>query len=228
MNYVTGKKVAAFLVLALMVFTSVSFAEDFPEVTEDGLHKLSSTDHSVVYAKEDVDLSVYNKVYLVDVSVAFKKNWQREQNRTTTQRVSDKDMERIRTNLAELFQEVFAETLTEAGHELVSETGEDVVILRPAIINLDVNAPDLRSTGRTQTYVQSAGQMTLYVELFDSLTSDLLVKAIDAKADRESSFMQWQTKGLNKMAAERMLKDWAERLGSALGDANSVASASEE
>ena len=68
--------------------------------------------------------------------------------------------------------------------------------------------------------------MTLYVELFDSLTSDLIVKAIDAKADRGSSFMQWQTKGRNKLAAEKMLKDWAERLSSALGDANNVASAS--
>lgn len=224
MKPITFKAVFSGLVTSLMISTTVIAKDDFPEVTEDGLHKLSNTNHSVVYAKDGVDLSIYNKVILVDATIAFKKNWQRDQNRSYSHnKVSAKDMERIKTGLAELFKEVFTEKLNEAGHEVVSEAGEDVLIVRPAIINLDINAPDTRSTGRGYTLVASAGEMTLYVELYDSVTSDLLVKAIDARADRESSNFTWQTKSANRVAARKILRSWADALSGALAEANETA-----
>jgi len=216
------------LVLGLTLVSSVAIAGDFPEVTVDGLRKIAESANSVVYSKDDVDLGVYSRVYLVDATVAFKKNWQREHNRSTSNRVRASDMDRIKAGLAELFREVFTETLTAAGYEMATESAEDVVIVRPAIINLDVKAPDTRSTGRSQTYVQSAGQMTLYVELYDSVTGDLLVKVIDTQADRERHNLQWQTKGSNRIAAKKMLGYWADRLSSALSDANDTATGSDE
>ena len=216
------------LVIGLALGVSVAVASDFPEVTEEGLRKVAESADSVVYSKDDVDLGVYNRVHLVDATIAFKKNWQREHNRSTSNRVSTSDMERIKTGLAELFREVFTERLTAAGHDLTTESGDDVLIVRPAIFNLDVNAPDTRSAGRSQTYVQSAGEMTLYVELYDSVTGDLLVKAIDAQADRESHHLQWQTQGSNRAAAKKMLGSWADRLSSALSDANDSATGSDE
>ncbi|MFT5140124.1 MAG: hypothetical protein ACI9H8_001576 [Lysobacterales bacterium] len=222
------KSIVSSLIVGLL-FSSTTLAKtDFPEVTEDGLNKIKETKHSVVYAKDDVDLSVYDKVYLVDASIAFKKNWKRDQNRSYSHKVSDKDMERIRTDLAELFKEVFTEQLTAAGHELVDVAGDDVLIVRPAILNLDVNAPDTRSVGRSKTFVESAGEMTLYVELYDSVTNDLIVKAMDGQADRQSSTFQWQTKGSNRQAAKKMLTDWADRLSNALNDARGSATTADE
>ena len=228
MKSVFLKSVIPGLVIGLALGVSVAVASDFPEVTEDGLRKVAESTHSVVYSKDDVDLGVYSRVYLVDATIAFKKNWQRDHNRTTSNRVSTSDMERIKTGLAELFREVFTETLTAAGHELTTESADDVLIVRPAILNLNVNAPDTRSANRSQTYVQSAGEMTLYVELYDSVTGDLLVKAIDAQADRESHHLQWQTQGSNRVAAKKMLGSWADRLSSALSDANDSATESDE
>jgi hypothetical protein len=222
------KSIVLSLVVGLLFSSSALADTDFPEVTVDGLQKVKETKHSVVYAKDDVDLTVYDKVYLVDATIAFKKNWKRDQNRSYSHKVSDKDMERIKTELAELFKEVFTEQLNAAGHELVDVAGEDVLIVRPAILNLDVNAPDTRSVSRSQTYVQSAGEMTLYLELIDSVTSDLIVKAMDAQADRESHSFQWQTKGSNRQAAKKMLTGWADRLSNALNDANSLAATADE
>ena len=62
--------------------------------------------------------------------------------------------------------------------------------LHAAIIDLDVNAPDVRSAGRSNTFTTSAGSMTLYVELYDSETDDLLAKALDPQADRDRGYMQ--------------------------------------
>jgi hypothetical protein len=52
----------------------------------------------------------------------------------------------------------------------------------------------IRGPGRGYQFVESAGEMTLYVELYDSITGDMLVKAMDRKGDRRSSSFQFKIK----------------------------------
>ena len=131
-------------------------------------------------------------------------------------------MDRIKVAVKELFMEVFTEELQQGGYELANERAADVLIVKPAIIDLDVNAPDIRSAGRTNTYASSAGSMKIYLELYDSETDDLLAKALDAKADRDHGFMQWQTSAANRQAAKRMMKPWAEALRNGLDRAREI------
>ena len=215
--------------MLVMIFTLglgavVTVAKDkktLPETTVEGLVRVPNPERmAVVYAEPGANLSQYNRVYLVEPYVAFKKNWQRDQNRGYVNKVSTNDMNRIKANVAELFMEVFTTELQEGGYELATERAEDVLIVKPAIIDLDVNAPDIMSAGRTRTYAQNAGSMTLYIELYDSATDDILAKALDAKADRQSAFMQWQTGPANRAAGKRMMKPWAKALVDALDDAH--------
>ena len=164
---------------------------------------------AVVYAEPGANLSQYNRVYLTEPFISFKKNWQRDQNRGVSTRVTTRDMDRIKKNVAEIFMEVFKEELADGGYELATERAEDVLIVKPAIIDLDVNAPDTMSAGRSNTYTHNAGSMTLYLELYDAETDDLLAKALDPTADRQSAFMQWQTGPANRAAGKRMMKPWA-------------------
>jgi hypothetical protein len=210
------------LVFGLIFSVSILAADDLPEVTEEGLHLIKDSKLGVVYAKPGVDLGVYNRIWLVDATVAFKKNWKRDQNRTQTFKVNARDMERIKAELAELFSEVFAAKLTEGGYELATEAGDDVLIVRPAIVNLDVSAPDVRTASRSYQLTESAGEMTLYVELYDSVTSDIIAKAMDRQKDRERGFMQWQSKVSNKAAAKKILNNWADTLVNALAEAHSA------
>jgi len=190
-----------------------------PEVTVDGLHHLKNTKLAIVYAQPGADLSQYDRVYLADAYVAFKKNWQRDQNRSLSTRVTTSDMEKIKAGLAEMFREVFTETLQEGGYELVTEQAEDVLLVKPAIINLDIAAPDTQTTGMSRSYAESAGEMTLYVELYDSVTGDLLAKALDREIDRETGYFQWQNRVTNRAAANRILKEWANVLREGLDEA---------
>ncbi|MCW8925784.1 MAG: DUF3313 domain-containing protein [Xanthomonadales bacterium] len=212
-------------ILSLLAAGSLQAANDkLPEVTVDGLHHISDTELAIVYAQPGVDLGQYNKVYLLDAHVAFKKNWQRDQQRSSGLRVSSSDMEKMKSELAGLFKEVFTTTLEEGGYELVTERGDDVLIVKPAIINLDVTVPDTMTTGFTRSYAESAGEMTLYVELYDSVTDDLIGKALDRKRDRKTGYFQWQNRVTNRAAANRILKEWAnvlkEGLDAARGDNN--------
>jgi len=208
--------------LALITAPAATFAKnknELPEYTVEGLKLVPDTrDIAAVWAEPGANLSQYNRVYLVEPYVAFKKNWQRDQNRGTV-KVRTSDMDRIKINVKELFMEVFSEELENGGYTLATERAEDVLIVKPAIIDLDVNAPDIMAAGRSTTYARSAGSMTLYLELYDSETDDLLAKALDPKADRDSGFMQWQSGPANRAAAKRMMKPWAEALRKGLDKA---------
>lgn len=200
--------------------------QEFPEVTVDGLELVKQTKSGVVYAKPGASLVAYQRVKLLDPAVAFKKNWERDQrhsNSITAKRLSPKDIDNIKTALAAEFKIVFTKTLEEAGYQLTDEVAEDVMIVRPAIINLDVNAPEAGSFGRDRVYVDSAGEMTLYLELYDSATSDLIVKAMSRKADNAfGSFYTWANSSTNKIAAERILSGWAKILVNALDESKSI------
>ena len=201
---------------------------EIPEYTVEGLKLVPDTKNiALVWAEPGADLSQYDRVYLVEPFVAFKKNWKRSQN-SGLGRVTNKDMERIKANVRDLFMEVFTEELEKGGYTLTNERAEDVLIVKPAIIDLNVKAPDLRNAGMTQTFVDSAGSMTLYLELYDSETDDLLAKAMDAKADRNKGWMQWQSGPANRAAGIRMMRPWAQALVGGLDEAREVTHQEEE
>lgn len=219
------------LLLILSAIFSLSAAtvqakkQELPDVTVDGLHRVPDSKLAIVYAEPGADLAPYKRVQLLDAYVAFKKNWERDQRSTSASglRVSSRDVEKIKNSLASEFHEVFKTALTEAGFELTEEVAEDVMIVRPAIINLDVNAPDTMAAGRTTTYVSSAGEMTLYIELWDSVSGDIMAKALDRRADNSRAGMYtWANSATNAAAAKRILRGWADILVDALKEAKEV------
>jgi hypothetical protein len=152
---------------------------------------------------------------ILDCYVAFKKDWQRDQKRAGSRlSVSSSEMERIKTAVAELFQEVFTEELSkDGGYEIVDTAGDDVLLVRPAIIDLDVTAPDSMSAGRSRTYTTSSGAATLFIEFYDSVTGDILGRVADRKAaERMGGHMTYSNRVTNKSDARKMMRSWAKLL----------------
>lgn len=218
------KTASLFMLIAFIAGTTTAQAkeQELPPITEDGLHLIPDTKMAIVYADPAADLGPYNRVMLMEAYVAFKKNWARDQKRQSASSfgVRPKDMEKIKSTLAEEFQQMFVQVLEGGGYPVVDEAGEDVLLVRPAIINLDPTAPETSEPGRRTTYVSSAGEMTLYIELYDSVTGDIIAKAMDRKADRRNDgFYTWASSATNKAAADRILKGWATLLLEALNEA---------
>ena len=95
---------------------------------------------------------------------------------------------------------------------------EAILLLQNASdVNVDVTAPDVLSAGFQTTIVQSAGSMTLYMEMYDSATSKLLARVIDPEAD-DRAFAQAANRATNQQAADKILSGWAELLAKHLGD----------
>jgi hypothetical protein len=158
---------------------------------------------------------------ILEPEVAFRRNWQRDVNRgvrSPAQRVTTQDVEGIKSQMSELFLEVFTQELANGGFEIVEEPGEDVLILRPAIINLDVTAPNTQSANRNRVYVANAGSASLFIELYDSLTGQILARAVDSRAARTSAGFQWATSVTNRSEARNALRTWARTLVDSLNE----------
>lgn len=217
------KTIPNFLLLAVLLVASSCCiaAEERSDVTIEGLQLVEDTNLALVYAEPGVDFGRYNRIYLDDPYIAFKRHWQRNQNRTEAGKVTADDMLKIKIELSSLFRDVFSTTLEDGGYELVFEAGEDVLRIKPAIINLDIVAPATSSPGISRSYSETAGEMTLYMEFYDSVSGDLIAKALDRQEDRKTGYFEWQNRVTNRAAANRILQVWANVLKEGLDDARS-------
>lgn len=206
------------IVLALALASTASAKDKLPQVSKDGLHLMKNTKVKVAYVKPGATLDQYTKVKILDCFVQFRKNYEREYNLNEVGldgRITDKDIATIKTRLAAEFKKEFTKVLTKKGHEVVDDAGPEVLLLRPAIINLDVTSPDTMRVGFSATVVASAGQMTLYMEMYDSVSSELLARVIDPQAGREGGVANRAT---NTGSADMILRHWADLLSKHLGD----------
>lgn len=208
---------AAFAVAAALLAmpSSTQAANEPPQVSKDGLQLQKHTRTRLVYVKPGATFDQYKRVAILECDVELKENWQRDFNEDrmgVKGRVSDEDVARIKANLAAEFKKVFTDELHDkGGYDVADVVATDVLLLRPALINVDVYAPDLGVNSIGPTMVRSAGEMTLYLELWDPATKTILARIEDAKDDDEHVARLANTV-TNKAAADHMLREWAEEL----------------
>ena len=116
--------------------------------------------------------------------VAFRKNWVRDYNQssgTISRRVTQDDIDRVSEEVSSGFGDILAEEYQKAGYQVVQSPGPDVLRVRTGVIDLAVNSPDIRSSGRTYSASWEAGEATLVVEARDSQSGALLGRALDRR-----------------------------------------------
>jgi len=185
--------------------------------TQEGLERVEVKGVDAVYRRPGANLSPYNKLLVRPVYIEFSKNWKPEQDSALYQ-MNEPDRERIRQGLADMFAEVMVNELqTKGGYQLVTEPAADVLEVRPAIVNLYITAPDvsMQTAGRVRTYTTDAGEMTLVVELRDSVTGTLLSRAFDRR-NADNMSWQWTNSVTNSAEAKRIITGWADTLRNAL------------
>lgn len=196
---------------------------NLPEETANGLQRVDDAKVGALYVRPGVDFSSYSKIGVVPCEVSFRKNWMRDYNRDEIDldnRVTQKDVDRIRSTLAAECDKYFKAALQEEPAYTLVESfnqGEPVLIIAPAIADLDVNAPDLQTPGMTRTYTTSAGGMTLLLEAMDGTTRQVLAEVADRQEDLSmGDTLEWTSSVTNRSEADRILRSWAKQLREAL------------
>lgn len=196
-----------------------------PSVASDGLALVPNTKFQEVYRDPNAQLSDYTEIGLAPCKVAFKKNWMRDQNSSRmdlSNRVTQKDVDRIKDKLSAVCDEKFRAALLEDPAYTIVDAfaeGEHVLVLHPSIINLNINAPDVKSAGINRSYTTSSGEMTLKLELEDATTGATIARAIDKRRGMDTSRLQWSNSVSNTAEANRTLNRWAKILREGLDEA---------
>lgn len=209
-------KFSYYLAVVLVAFLALSAAqaEDLA-VPFDNLVAVEDAQVAVAYIDPNADFSVFKRAMILDTFVSFRSGWERDQQRGTRgTRISSNDMERIKTRVSELFNSVFIEALeSDDGFDVVNEPDYDVLLIRAAIIDLDIAAPDTSSATRSRTYTADSGAATLYIELYDSVSGQIIGRAFDRQAARNpGSLMRWTNRASNTADARRVFSSWANSL----------------
>jgi len=207
------------LVLCAATLAGCASTRPAPADEWDGLVRRPGTRLGAVFVKPDAEIVAYRNVILDPVEVSFARNW--DPNRrggSQASRLNASDVQAIQAGLAELFRETFRAELARGGYQLVDEAGPDTLRVTAAIVDLYVTAPDTMSAGRSRTYTANSGRMTLVAELRDSVTGEILARAVDARSGRSTGTLDITNRVTNTADARRAMGIWATALRQGLDE----------
>ena len=192
------------------------------DVTTDGLTVVKSTRNTEKQIKDGVDWSEYTNYQITPVEVSFRKNWKRDYNRSQrslSKQVTDEDMVRIRESMGKIVYEEFDSALQEKGGlTKVDKADSNTLIFKPMIIDLDVYAPDIDSSYISRSYVRQAGRATLFLDVHDAVSGEILARWVDTREDPDRGYFDWANRITNAGQARLVVRAWTKRLIEGLDD----------
>jgi hypothetical protein len=207
--------VAAALACALLAACQTNKPSPIDEASlQEGLQRVDSKAVDAVFRRPEARLTEYSKLLLRQpIEVQFAKNWDPGKGGSVLYDMHEPDREKIKRELSDLFAETFRKEMEKGGYPLVTAAGPDVLLMQAAIVNLYITAPDVSMdvAGRSKVYTSDAGQMTLIMQLHDSVTGQLLARAYDHRAST-NDLWQWTNSVTNTAEARRIIATWAQAL----------------
>jgi len=193
------------------------------EVTFDGLTRVDNTRMNTVWARKDIDLSSYTKVRFESVNVEYRpakgpysgragtaSTWSRSQN---TFPLDDASKKLVADTIFSAFQEELAKS---DKYTMIDIEGPDVLTVRASLLDVVSRVPP-ESIGRGSVYLESVGEATLVLELYDSESNAILARSVDRRAaERAGGAMMNSNPVSNKAEVARLGRAWGAMLRSGL------------
>ena len=186
----------------VLAFAGFAAAQDAPETSFDGLVKQEKGRFKLTYVDPDIDFSVYNKYIAGTAQFQFRavKKTSSMTARRSNQRefwISDADKQKLEDTVSSIFAEELAksETFTET-----NEPGPDTLIIRGALHDIVSQVPP-EIIGRGEIYLSSMGEATLIIEAVDSLSGEVIYRAIERRAAARPG---------NQLVVANTVTSWAE------------------
>lgn len=182
----------------------------------DGLVRREIRGLDSVAERPGVDWRNYDKVTISDVQVTFSNTW--DPRAFGRFGLEPQDVAKIRDDLGKLAREEFAAALRGGGYTVVPAAGAGVLQVVPKIVDLYVNAPPRSEINPQYTYVLESGEMTLVLELRDSITGVLLGQVRDRHRDPGVGMFVLANEVTRLAENRHVLRTWALRLRSMLAE----------
>jgi hypothetical protein len=193
------------------------FSDDPEDVTHDGLTKVNRTIMDSVWARQDIDLSGVTKVRFEGLGVEYRNvngPYSGRAGAGTTQLSANRSTEfQLDAATRELFEEeirgAFMEEIGRSSvFEVTDEAGPDVVDVHIGLLDVVSRVPP-ETVGRSRIYIDSVGEATLVLEVRDSVSNTVLVRAVDRRA-AQGFDMQESTPPRNRAEVRRLGRRWGQ------------------
>ena len=187
------------------------------EPTHDGLYPIKRSYMRRAWAREDLDLEGYDKIMIVSGGIQYRpvKKVSRIAARSGTADgfpISEEQQETLR----EIVREQFTKALGEIDRfTFTDQPGPNTLILKAAIIDVVSFIPP-EPMGRADFYLRSIGEATLVLEIVDSQSKAVLVRAADRRSAEQRGIVMESSRGLNRSQVRQVASQWARLLRNAL------------
>ena len=156
----------------------------------DGLTLVEGTTMSSVWVRRNSDIDQYTKIRFASAGIKY----------TPVKPIARSSLAPMRSNefpipkddrekLEEVLSGSLRENLTQLkNYEITEADGPDVMLVRIGVFDVVSRVPPPKA-GRSEVYLDEVGKATLMVEVQDSLSGAVIVRAIDRRAAEPSSEM---------------------------------------
>lgn len=183
----------------------------------DGLTPLKSTMMTRVWIREGFTLSGYKKVILDGAGIRYRPVTtpasKGQRSAATEFPVSPAQ----KVELEKLINDEFDQALDRLTLPQVTEPGPDVLLVRGHMLDVVSKIPP-DTAGSSHYIIDSVGQATFVVELIDSQSGTVLVRALDTRSARTPGYSYRSNTATNRAQVRALIARWADLLVDALND----------
>lgn len=190
------------------------------EATFDGLYPVKGGRMDLAWARPDFSIKQYSKVILQGVGVEYRPGGASPKGstmRATSNTEFYDPTPEQKARFEELMGDAFiAEMEKGENFEIVTEPGPDVLLITGGLLDVvSYIPPDI--VGRGNIYLSRVGEATLVLEMRDSVTGAILVRAIDRRAAEDAAGYGSQSNRVtNASEFRRVASAWARILRDSL------------
>ena len=172
----------------------------------EGLEAVTARNFEAAFVRPGVTFADYSKLMVEELELAFRTP-DREQNQFP---LGEDQKTRFRAALATAFGEELGKL---GAAEIVTAPGPDVLALRVRVQDVVARAPGRRvgAGGRAGFALETVGEMTLVLELKDSQSDEVLLRAFDRQAVEGAAMVSGDGVVSTWEGVDRIVATWASR-----------------
>jgi hypothetical protein len=182
------------------------------EMTADGLTRIKNPALKNAWAKPDADFDSYRALMIDPVQISYKRKPKSNRYSTTSSNfaLTAGQTAEVKRMLRDAF---LAAMLEDPPYPIVEQPGPGVLRLEAAIVDLIVKVPTSQRGGSDLVFTSSTADMTLLLELRDSLSGEILARLADRKEARAAGHgvddLYYSNSATNAAAVRRVFQRWA-------------------
>jgi uncharacterized protein DUF3313 len=156
--------------------------------------------------------ATYRSVHITPIEVEFRKGWPSDANKfqSPSRQVTPEKVKAISQEMAQTLRASLQDNLQRAGYQIAPAPGPGVLVLKIAIEDVQVNAPDNSAPG-TNTFMREAGEATLRIDGYDAASNSKVMFINDrGKARPYAGGVERANTASNRFWFGEMFDRWAD------------------